>query len=790
MLHMIPVRSGLRGGLAIRCIFLIGISVSLFCIHIHSAQWDREGARLALEKAQSLQAEISSTQEPFKNQYLSCIKSYSLVYLKDPHFSGSDDAIYESGLLYEKLGNQFGDPDYYAKAVKLLKFLISDYPSSPYCRDARIRLGNLSQFPPVASDAAPKPDLEPKTLDKNSKEVPAPPLNNTNAAVTSNDPAPQSPSIPEVTQTKFPATDGNSTKSSIINSIRYWTKDAYTRVVIDMESAVSYNKARLSNPDRIYFDISNAKLSPDLTSRILDVGDDFVKRIRLGKNRDGVIRIVIDVETANEYSVSELTNPFRIIVDIQGSRASQAKAGHFANESQPKPDEISLESSKGKQENSQKPVIQPQAMAVSKAVAATPALVARESSSSQKQAAKAQPLSADASRSSMISSSDSTTYSNTASAKEDHISKPEDSSQTSAKPTEKPVPETKVTETTAQAAETKSVLSISGREEINSSVSDPGNLSQAHAKTEEKSTSNMASADTVALFSNNKPNVFNKLAETAESTVSRSADNASASAQSASPTPKPASPTSSGDRTLTRILGLKVGRIVLDPGHGGHDTGTVGRGGLKEKELTLEVAKSLRQLLESRLGIDVVLTREEDVFLSLEERTTFANQHRADLFLSIHANSSSLRSTSGVETYFLNFARNASAREIAARENATSFGNVRDLEDFVKQIVQADKSLESKELAAIIQQKLFSGARQLLPSTRNRGVRSAPFVVLIGANMPSVLAEIAFISNPRDESMLKKKENQEQMAKAIYAGIEGYMKTLGSDVAQNRPRTN
>jgi N-acetylmuramoyl-L-alanine amidase len=243
------------------------------------------------------------------------------------------------------------------------------------------------------------------------------------------------------------------------------------------------------------------------------------------------------------------------------------------------------------------------------------------------------------------------------------------------------------------------------------------------------------------------------------------------------PAPKPAAPTSSGDRTLTRMLGLKIGRIVIDPGHGGHDTGTIGKGGLREKDLVLDVALQLRSMLEEKLGAEVILTRDRDVFVSLEDRTAIANQRQADVFVSIHANSSSNRATSGVETYFLSFARTAAERD-------------RDLQDLVAKIARADKSAESRELAAILQRQLYTGARRLFPSPRNRGVRSAPFIVLIGANMPSVPAEVAFISNPRDEKLLKKEDNKQRLAKALFSGIEGYMKALASDVAQSQSHSN
>lgn len=256
------------------------------------------------------------------------------------------------------------------------------------------------------------------------------------------------------------------------------------------------------------------------------------------------------------------------------------------------------------------------------------------------------------------------------------------------------------------------------------------------------------------------------------------------------PLPKTASPTSAGNRTLTRVLGLKVGRVVIDPGHGGHDLGCVGPGGLLEKDLVLALALELKRLLEENMGAEVFLTRTEDVFVSLEERTAIANRHRADLFLSIHANSSRSRSASGVETYYLDFATTDAEREVAARENATALNNVRDLEDMVKKIAQADKSMESRELASIVQKRLYAGIRSIFPSAKNRGVRRAPFVVLIGANMPSVLTEVAFISNPKDEKLLRKSVHQAHMASALFTGIQDYIRTLGTDVAQNRPDRN
>ena len=296
----------------------------------------------------------------------------------------------------------------------------------------------------------------------------------------------------------------------------------------------------------------------------------------------------------------------------------------------------------------------------------------------------------------------------------------------------------------------------------------------------------MAIAENRSVTRQNEPSLLPAApaAATAESKAAvKKAEPEKSSSASAS---RAAEPTSLGDRTMTRMLGLKIGRIVIDPGHGGHDLGTIGPGGLLEKDLVLSIALDLQSLLQEKLGAQVILTRSDDTFISLEERSAIANQFRADLFISIHANSSRSRSTSGVETYYLNFAKTDAEREIASRENATSTGSISELEDLIKKIAQADKSTESKELASIIQKKLYSGARKMFPTAQNRGVRSAPFIVLIGANMPSILTEVAFISNPRDERLLKKAPNQERLVKALFSGIEDYMKTLGSDMAQNQ----
>ena len=236
-----------------------------------------------------------------------------------------------------------------------------------------------------------------------------------------------------------------------------------------------------------------------------------------------------------------------------------------------------------------------------------------------------------------------------------------------------------------------------------------------------------------------------------------------------------AKPTASGDRSLIRALGLKIGKIVIDPGHGGHDTGTIGPNGLQEKDLVLDVSRRLGRLLESRLGADVSFTRNDDTFIPLESRTSIANQEQADLFVSVHANSSRDPSARGVETYYLNFTSSSDALEVAARENAVSDKSIHELQDLVKTIALKEKIEESREFASDVQRSLHSGLAVKNAGLRDRGVKKAPFIVLIGANMPSILAEISFVSNPGDERRLRTPEYRQKIAESLYRGIAKYV---------------
>jgi N-acetylmuramoyl-L-alanine amidase len=257
---------------------------------------------------------------------------------------------------------------------------------------------------------------------------------------------------------------------------------------------------------------------------------------------------------------------------------------------------------------------------------------------------------------------------------------------------------------------------------------------------------------------------------------SKSAGN-SASAKDSLPA-RAAVPTADGETSLVRALGLKIGRIVIDAGHGGHDSGTLGFDGIQEKDVVLDVALRLGRLLHDRLGAEIIYTRSDDTFIPLETRTAIANKAQADLFLSIHANSSPDASARGVETYYLNFTSQPDALEVAARENAVSDQSIHQLSDLVKKITLKDKIDESREFASNVEESLYSGLEAGNAGLKDRGVKKAPFVVLIGANMPSILAEISFVTNQRDAEQLQQPAYRQRVAESLYRGVAKYASGL------------
>src|SRR6266568_1745286 len=241
--------------------------------------------------------------------------------------------------------------------------------------------------------------------------------------------------------------------------------------------------------------------------------------------------------------------------------------------------------------------------------------------------------------------------------------------------------------------------------------------------------------------------------------------------------PIAAAANSNGKFSLSRQLGLSISRVVIDAGHGGHDPGARGNG-ITEAELTLDVAMRLQKLLEQQPGVEVVMTRDTDEFIPLQERTEIANRVGADLFLSIHANASRNLQARGIETYFLNFAMNPEAEAVAARENAASGQAMHSLPDIVKAIALNNKINESRDFAQTVQRSMIKRLGSRNRTIRDLGVKQAPFVVLIGAGMPSVLAEISFVTNKQDGALLRTQNYRQQIAQALLDAVVKYQQGL------------
>lgn len=227
-----------------------------------------------------------------------------------------------------------------------------------------------------------------------------------------------------------------------------------------------------------------------------------------------------------------------------------------------------------------------------------------------------------------------------------------------------------------------------------------------------------------------------------------------------------------------KTLVSKIRRIVVDPGHGGHDPGAVGPGGLQEKDVVLAIGLKLRELFKEELGLDVVMTRATDVFIPLEERTAIANKVGADLFVSVHANAAANRQASGIETYYLNLAKTDKVAQLAAKENGTSLEKVSVLQAILFDLMANYKLNDSAHLADEVQKSLHKKVRSRHSDVKNLGVKQGPFYVLVGASMPSILVETAFLSNPAEEVRLKDPAYQDMAAEGILDGVRSYITSL------------
>ncbi len=513
----------------------------------------------------------------------------------------------------------------------------------------------------------------------------------------------------------------------LVTGVRHWSTAVYTRVAIDLDREVQYEASRVPNPDRIFFDLHGAKLSPELIGKAVTVTDGgYLKRIRAAQSSGDVVRVVLDVSDVSEYSAFFLPNPARLIIDIHGKAHGP---GSGAN--------------------------QP-AVEVGVSGAHTPAAAGSANARNAKdsRAGPAVPIRR------MAAAVSNPTGASATAAGETGTNAP------AASHSRPGVPGTPASD---------SLGDIATLDREPNAVRATRSPTTAPVAASVADTTPAPQPGTVLVPA---PDLTGKHAhsQTAEAKAARA--HGITPADTPAPAVHVAEPTATGERSMVRALGLKIGRIVVDAGHGGHDSGTLGPGGIEEKDVVLDVALRLGRLLKQRLGADVIYTRDDDTFIPLETRTAIANKAQADLFLSVHANSSQDSSARGVETYYLNFTSSADALEVAARENAVSDQSIHQLSDLVKKITLQDKISESREFAGDVEQSLYSGLEAGNAGFRDRGVKKAPFVVLIGANMPSILAEISFLTNPDDAHQLRDPEYRQRIAESLYKGVAKYIGSL------------
>ncbi|PWT92482.1 MAG: hypothetical protein C5B54_03445 [Acidobacteria bacterium] len=562
--------------------FRTGSACLLTLFLIATPLFAKENAKQLYENATTLQQKLKSTDNLQKQQseWKKVIDAFRRVYYSYPSSSYSDNSLFQVGALYAEMGARFDDALFYRRACSAYQFLIEQYSSSSLVVDAMLEYIRISRDELHQQDDA--EDMAAK-LKKRSPKM---------AAALSK-----------------PASDDSGGRA-VLKSLRHYTGDNYSRIVLDFDREVSFKRNRITDPDRLYFDFNNTSASKELLKQNFPVDDGFIKQIRVGQNQEKTARVVVDVKSIENYDVFPLYHPFRLIIDVQGKKTSVAKAA-------------------------------PQVPAPAPATATSPATNVTEN----------QPVPLD----------------------------------------KKDIPLT------------------------------PPEMAQANT---------------------------------------------------------------SGRYSLARQLGLKVNRIVVDPGHGGQDPGAM-HNGLVEKDITLDVSLRLKKILEDTYNYDVMMTRGQDKFIALEERTAYANSNSADLFVSVHVNSSRNKRVRGVETYYLNFATTPAAMEVAARENAIAEKNMGELQKLTAAIALNSKIEESRELATLIQNNLV-GSLNKRYSTTNLGVKQAPFYVLIGAQMPSILAEISFISNEKEADLLGDDSYKQSVAQGIARGIQNYIETLADTrVTQN-----
>ena len=711
---------------------LVGLCVVCLAVTAANAQEDsasakRDAAQQQFDRAESLRVDLESQAAASRTEsaYLQVVQAYRRVYYITAHAEEVPAALFAVGSLYRAMGDRF-DQKYYQSSVDAYQFLLHDYPTDRYREDALLAVGEIERDNLHDAAQAKQTFEQFLTLHPHSDgaaearealaALDTDARNNSSAAASA---AIAAPSV------AHPAAQKSSRAFAADSS----NSDDETPASSASDNVASRNATSTDETS------SSATESTSSSSKIAEV-----TRIQTW-NADTYTRIVIDLGGPVKYHAARIPGPDRIYFDLDQAHVDRSlldkpvdvEPGGFLKDvrvAQNQDGVVRVVLEVNQVKNYSVFLLDHPSRIVVDVYGTSESESARNSAPAMTPEASPDATRESSSRSSSRSLEYGPSY---------VLASPDINART--------------TNHSSERAATAAAAPSSAPASMENSTSTPA----ADSATDTASVSPATTAMPQPIAKSRKQNLASMRP------------------------PSIPEPMRDGQASLTRVLGLKVGRIVIDAGHGGHDTGTIGPTGLLEKDLCLDVALRLGAMISQRLpGAEVIYTRDDDTFVPLEQRTAIATQAKADLFVSIHANSSPDPSARGIETYYLNFSNSPAALAVATRENATFDGGEHDLQDMLRKIAQNEKIDESRDLAEDIQGSLAKRMQRVNPAEKDRGVRTAPFVVLIGADIPSVLAEIAFISNPTDEQMLKKPDAREHVAEGLYQGIASYLQSTNS----------
>ena len=627
-----------RGGHA----FHLGAALLLVVLPLVSASarvhHDDAWARQQFAKAERMREALNGRPvgERSRREYQHVLDSYRRVYFGSPASSKADPSVVATAELMVEMGRRFDDNKILRGAIEQYRFLRKEYPGSKYRFEALFTIGEIykddlndpeearatfenfvQRYPRnrLADDARAamkEIDAEADAMERSaqkaarkqrSSSVNAGNVNTGVSASASTDDATESGDAASIRRSALPRVTG----------VRHWSTPDYTRVAIDVEQEVKFGSQRISHPDRIFFDLRDTRLASTLVGKTFDVDDGFLKKIRVAEFEPGRTRIVLEVDDLASYDAFLLPDPYRLIIDIHGKDIHGKDIHGTQKREMPT---ASTEKIDGKSSASN-----------SSATDSEDDLIAPAPDRDSKSGRKAQQPSVRANNATSLSKQGLVETDLPAEGVADAT--PSDSAKSA----------------TGNGVIRTTVAVKGSNRRIPKTIVDAGNNDAGNHEAENHDAESSVPA-TVAALDWEKPRTETDEAKAAKSDSQHRKKSRSAASAAApdtadlhldTPESREARPTAAGDRSLTRALGLKIGKIVIDAGHGGYDTGTIGPNGLMEKDVVLDVAKRLGRLLESRLGAEVIYTRRDDTFVPLETRTAIANRERADLFISVHA---------------------------------------------------------------------------------------------------------------------------------------------------------